>query len=243
MTSTVRTMTDAQLARAHRTWSMRVASRTGKLDKVEAIRTSLKPRTRVTPDQKRALMRRWRTSVQQAHATLDRIEAEQRRRRSPLRVRALDEAGEMLGIMEHGGNNLGAGVLAIIKEAGGVGPEPWCGDFVAVAYRRAGSKVVTRPWAAVRYLGFLTGMRVLAGVRRALPGDIVCFTFDHTGLLRYFCDANGRKVAAGIATHVATREGNTGATGAVSDSKTGGDGVYDKVRPIELVARAVRVSR
>jgi hypothetical protein len=150
----------------------------------------------------------------------------------PLRLRALAEAERLVGIMEVGGNNMGQAVLSLIRENGGTGPESWCGDFDAHCYRHAGSKVVQRGWAAVRFLGFLTGMKIVSA-RDALPGDIVCFTFDHTGLLR-------RKISAGV---IETVEGNTGRAGAVSDSRTGGDGVYIKRRPTNLVARYVRVTR
>lgn len=150
----------------------------------------------------------------------------------PLRLRALAEAERLVGVMEVGGNNMGKAVLALIRENGGTGPESWCGDFVAHCYRHVGSKVVQRGWAAVRFLGFLTGMKVVSA-KDALPGDIVCFTFDHTGLLR-------RKISAG---EIETAEGNTGRSGAVSDSRTGGDGVYIKRRSTSLVARYVRVLR
>jgi hypothetical protein len=150
----------------------------------------------------------------------------------PLRLRALAEAERLVGIMEVGGNNMGQAVLSLIRENGGTGPESWCGDFDAHCYRHAGSKGVQRSWAAVRFLGFLTGMKIVSA-RDAMPGDIVCFTFDHTGLLR-------RKISAGV---IETVEGNTGRAGAVSDSRTGGDGVYIKRRPTSLVARYVRVTR
>jgi hypothetical protein len=42
---------------------------------------------------------------------------------------------------------------------------------------------------------------------------------------------------------IETIEGNTGASGAVSDSRTGGDGVYRKVRPKSLVKDYLRVHR
>lgn len=150
----------------------------------------------------------------------------------PLRVRALAQAEKLVGIMEVGGNNMGRQVLEIIRANGGTSPESWCGDFVAWAYRHTGSKVVQRGWAAVRFLGFLTGMRIVS-YDQAQPGDIVCFTFDHTGLLR-------RKLGAG---QIETVEGNTGRSGAVSDSRSGGDGVYIKRRSTTLVARYVRVTR
>lgn len=162
----------------------------------------------------------------------------------PLRLRALAEAHKLLalGIMEVGGNNMGKAVLEIIRANGGTGPESWCGDLVAFVYRKAGSKVVQRGWAAVRFLGFLTGMKVV-GVRSMLPGYILCYVFDHTGIFVGYCDAEGREMPASTATHVKAIEGNTGRAGAVSDSKTGGDGLYEKIRPITLVARGVAVTR
>jgi hypothetical protein len=150
----------------------------------------------------------------------------------PLRLRALGQMTKLVGIMEIGGNNTGRQVLEIIRANGGTSPEAWCGDTVAWAYRHAGSKVVQRGWAAVRLLGFLTGMKIVSRAD-ALPGDIVCFKFDHTGILR-------RKISA---TEDETIEGNTGRAGAVSDSRTGGDGVYIKRRSTGLVARYVRVTR
>lgn len=143
---------------------------------------------------------------------------------------ALVEARKLVGVMERGGNNQGPAVMAIIRANGGTGPEPWCGDFVAFCYRKAGSKVVNRSWAAVRYLGYLAGMKI---VKKAQPGDIVCFSFDHTGL---FVRYEGRD-------RIVTIEGNTGASGAVSDSATGGDGVYIKRRQLSQVSRFVRVLR
>jgi hypothetical protein len=152
--------------------------------------------------------------------------------REPLRLRALKEAVRLVGVMEVGGNNQGREVLRLIRENGGTGPESWCGDFVAHCFRVAGSKVVQRGWAAVRFLGFLTGMKIVS-YADALPGDIVCYTFDHTGILK-------RKIGGGM---IETVEGNTGRSGAVSDSRTGGDGVYIKHRSTALVSRYVRVTR
>lgn len=147
-----------------------------------------------------------------------------------LQQRALKEARDLVGVMEQGGNNSGPKVLEIIRANGGTGPEPWCGDFVAYCYKRAGSKAVTRSWAAVRFIGRIAGQRV---VRRPRPGDLVCFTFDHVGIF-VRRDGPGR---------IVTIEGNTGASGAVSDSRTGGDGVYVKRRSTSLVSRYVRVTR
>lgn len=157
-----------------------------------------------------------------------------------LRLKALAHAKSQVGVMEHGGNNQGAKVLRFIRKNGGTGPEPWCGDFMAWCYRRAGSKVVQRGWAAVRFIGYMTGMGI---VRRPRAGDLVCFTFDHVGMFVTYCTRTGLPAARKHATHIRTIEGNTGASGAVSDSSTGGDGVYVKIRPLSQVARFVRVYR
>lgn len=154
------------------------------------------------------------------------------REHPPLRARALDEARKLVGVMEHGGNNQGKRVMEIIRANGGTGPEPWCGDTVAWCYRRAGSKVVQRGWASVRLIGYLFGMRVIP-LSEAEPGDIVKYTFDHVGILER--RLNG--------TTIQSIEGNTGPTGAVSDSSTGGDGVYRKHRNVSLVHQIVRVTR
>ena len=159
-----------------------------------------------------------------------------------LQQRALKQAKMLIGVMEQGGNNMGPKVSEIIRENGGTGPEPWCGDFVAYCYRAAGSKAVTRAWAAVRFLGNVAGMKNV-GVREMAPGDIVVFAFDHTGILESYASGDGRVATAELATHIKTIEGNTGASGAVSDSSTGGDGVYRKIRHISLADRGVKVLR
>lgn len=156
-----------------------------------------------------------------------------RRRRAqltPLRERAYEVAVSLIGVMEHGGNNQGAMVMRIIRENGGTNPEPWCGDTMAYAYRHAGSSSVSRPWASVRLVGRLLGVRPIATPQR---GDLVRFTFDHIGM---FVADNGDGT-------IETIEGNTGAVGALSDSFTGGDGVYRKQRPKSLVADYLRVAR
>lgn len=154
---------------------------------------------------------------------------------APLRLRALHVAETLVGVMEQGGNNNGPVVGRIIHENGGVIGEPWCGDFVAYAYRHAGSKAVQRGWASTLQLGFLTGQK---RVTLPQPGDIVVYDFpggassDHTGIFVKFIPGGIEAI-----------EGNTGATGAVSDSATGGDGVYRKHRTTNQVARYVRVLR
>jgi hypothetical protein len=156
-----------------------------------------------------------------------------RRRRAqlvPLRERAYDVATTLIGVVEHGGNNSGVMVMKIIRENGGINPEPWCGDTMAYAYRHAGSKSVSRPWASVRLIGRLLGIKRTAAPRR---GDLVRFTFDHIGM---FVKDNGDGT-------IETIEGNTGTIGALSDSLGGGDGVYRKRRTKVLVADYLRVAR
>jgi len=160
----------------------------------------------------------------------------------PLRLRAWHIAGTYVGTIEHGGNNRGKVVEQIIHANGGAPGEPWCGDFDAFVYRLAGSKAVSRSWAAVRsFWGRLAGVAIISAAK-ARMGDIVTFTFEHTGLFGYWCDHQGRKCDRSVATHIFTREGNTGAIGDVSDSAEG-DGVKEKVRAIGLIKTFNHVSR
>ena len=144
--------------------------------------------------------------------------------------RAYRVAAGLVGVMEVGGNNAGAKVTEIIRANGGTGPEPWCGDFVAYCYRLSGSKAVTRNWAAVR---LLRGAGGVTGTRKPRRGDLVRYSFDHVGM---FVRDRGDGT-------IETIEGNTGASGAVSDSRTGGDGVYRKIRSKSLVKDYLRVHR
>jgi hypothetical protein len=146
-----------------------------------------------------------------------------------LQKRALRAADALVGVMEQGGNNTGPMVNKIIKANGGDIGEPWCGDLIAYCYMQAGSKAVTRSWASVRLLGGVQGVR---RVKTPQAGDLVRFNFDHVGM--YVKEAG---------MFIETIEGNTGASGAVSDSKTGGDGVYRKRRAKSLVNDYLRVTR
>jgi hypothetical protein len=179
--------------------------------------------------ERQQLATKWHKLVIEAERMVSR-RRKQLAKQSPMRVRALNTAEDLIGVMEVGGNNMGKKVLEIIRANGGWGPEPWCGDFCAHCYRRAGSKVVQRAWAAVVNIGFLTGM---SKVKSPLAGDLVCFKFDHVGI--YVKDLGGGWIE--------TIEGNTGRAGAVSDSRTGGDGVYRKRRSKTQVSRYVRVHR
>ena len=172
-----------------------------------------------------AKVKKWRASLK--HAVW--MVSVRKKQLDTLQKRALRAADALVGVMEQGGNNTGPMVNKIIKANGGDIGEPWCGDFIAYCYRQAGSKAVTRSWASVRALGGLGGVR---RVTKPMPGDLVRFNFDHVGM--YVKEAG---------MFIETIEGNTGASGAVSDSKTGGDGVYRKRRAKSLVNDYLRVTR
>jgi len=135
----------------------------------------------------------------------------------------------LVGVMEQGGNNAGPMVSKIIKANDGFVGEPWCGDFVAYCYRLAGSDLVNRSWASVQALDDQPGIKETTKPRE---GDLVTFDFDHVGMFL-------RDLGNG---EIETVEGNTGASGAVSDSATGGDGVYRKKRSKSLVSEYLRVT-
>lgn len=177
-----------------------------------------------------------KAGIEHWHAQLAHAGRMIRRRRAqltptpPLRERAYKVAESLIGVMEQGSNNAGPMVSRIIRENGGSGPEAWCGDFQAYCYRHGGSRAVSRPWASVRLVGQLLGIHRVTTPQR---GDLVRFTFDHIGM--YVRD-NGNGT-------ITTIEGNTGSSGAVSDSATGGDGVYKKIRSKGLVMDYLRVAR
>ncbi len=172
-----------------------------------------------------ARVKKWRASLK--HAVW--MVSVRKKQLDTLQKRALRAADALVGVMEQGGNNTGPMVNKIITANGGDIGEPWCGDFIAYCYRQAGSKAVTRSWASVRALSGVTGLK---RVKTPQAGDLVRFNFDHVGM--YVKEAG---------MFIETIEGNTGASGAVSDSKTGGDGVYRKRRAKSLVNDYLRVTR
>jgi hypothetical protein len=149
---------------------------------------------------------------------------------SSLQDRAYKVAESLIGVMEQGGNNRGPVVSKIITGNGGMIGEAWCGDFQAYCYRHAGSKAVNRSWASVYYLGRLSGV---VKTTKPVRGDLVRFNFSHVGM--YVRDLGGG--------YIETIEGNTGRSGAVSDSSTGGDGVYRKRRTKNLVEDYRHITR
>lgn len=147
-----------------------------------------------------------------------------------LNQRAWKIAEGLVGVMEHGGNNTGPMVDRLIRDNNGAIGEPWCGDTVAYCYRKAGSKAVERLWASAHGI---EGDPDLEFTSHPDTGDLVNYTFQHIGLY-------GHSLGGG---QIETIEGNTGASGAVSDSTTGGDGVYRKHRPTSLVRHYMKVKR
>lgn len=151
--------------------------------------------------------------------------------RTTLGARALNEARKLLGTLEQGGNNRGPTVDKIIRENGGTPGEAWCGDFDAHCYRKAGSKSVTRSWAAVRFLGRISGQgRIKTSQLRA--GDILIWD-GHTNLFAGWATSSGGRTGRAKATHVRTIGGNEGTPG----------GVRQNVFPLSALRGAVRVYR
>lgn len=161
--------------------------------------------------------------------TVRKLRREQKGLNLSLAERAFKEAERLIGVMEEGGNNVGKQVEWIIASGGGIRGQAWCGWFVAHCYKTAGSKAVTWQWGAVRLLWPLLGIEKTAAPKK---GDLVRFIFDHVGMFEKDAMAS-----------IYTVEGNTGASGAVSDSKTGGDGVYRKLRAKGLVSDYLRVTK
>lgn len=208
-------MNARQLRLSLRLWQRRLKSRTRSLAKVRKRGAEA------------ASIHRWEKLVNEASRMVTRRK-KQTADNTPLRLRAYKVAEGLVGVMEQGGNNQGPMVSKIIRANGGSGPEPWCGDFQAYCYSLAGSKAVQRSWASVRALGSLAG---IVRTRHPQRGDMVRFTFDHVGM--YDKDLGGGMIQ--------TIEGNTGASGAVSDGTH--DGVYRKRRSKSLVSDYLRVTR
>lgn len=189
---------------------------------------------------------RWpsgRTPAQLARAATRKHAAKKAAAQRPLGAKAWDQAGRDLDVREQGRNNAGPGVARIIRDGGGNPADypAWCAYAVAAWYRRAGSTVDwTRTWGAVRLMHTPAGVNITTSPKIGSP---VRFRFDHIGLFGGWCDAQGRPRPRLLATHIRTREGNTGATGAVSDSRAGGDGVREKIRHKSLVSDYLEVTR
>jgi hypothetical protein len=160
---------------------------------------------------------------------------------APMRLKALADAGGDVGVTESGGNNRGPAVEAIIRKGGGSVGDAWCLWAVIKWYRAAGS---TANWSVT--WGGVRNIRYVEGVKRVLvplAGHVIEYTFEHTGLFVCFCNAQGQRRPRLLATHLKAIEANTGNSGAVSDSVTGGDGVKEKIRPKGLVLAYYKVTK
>lgn len=189
---------------------------------------------------RRALRDRWAKAAHRARAIVLRRTKQIKALPKPgLRLRAWRQMQILIAekVTEQGGNNRGARVEEIIRANGGVPGEPWCGDTVAYCYLRAGAKSVTRAWAGVYWLD-----RLLSRAWHPKRGHVVTYDFpggtatDHTGLFDRWAPEHG-------AGYFYAGEGNTGDSGAVSDSRTGGDGVKLKLRHTSQVHSFRRVLR
>jgi hypothetical protein len=157
-----------------------------------------------------------------------------------LRRSALRHARFNVGVAERGANNRGPKVDEIIEYAHGALGEPWCVDFVIWCYGHSGSSVVRPGFTrAVRFMALRRS--VIETVSQPHSGNIVRYTFDHTGLFWHACNVRGQRRPWRLATHVKTVEGNTDGTGTVSDGQR--DGVHVCVRSKLLVRDYLRVLR
>lgn len=146
---------------------------------------------------------------------------------------ALDRARQEIGVMEQGANNHGERVefFQTFDSLPGEG-YAWCNSFVDAMFELAGRPLVETYKSAGVELTLARAKALGWVVATPQPGDLVVFTFSHIGFVDEVHDG----------THtITTIEGNTGSSGAVSDSSTGGDGVYRKVRSMSLVRAYIRV--
>lgn len=222
-------MSRAQLQRSLALWKRKLAYRKARLKLVRTAAHKRVNRRDVVTDREAAHIHKWERLVEEAQRMVAR-RTKQLIAARPLSDRAYRFAQTLIGVMEQGGNNVGPMVSKIIRANGGSPGEAWCGDFMAFVYRAVGSKSVTRSWAAVRLLRGLVGV---VPTSRPVTGDLVRFNFDHVGM---FVKDNKDGT-------IETIEGNTGASGAVSDSATGGDGVYRKVRSKLLVRDYLHITK
>jgi tellurite resistance protein len=205
-----------------------------------AVRVLIRNPSRRTPDQRARFTRQagFRKQLRAARARdlaagqqrLDEKKALPTSAPAGLRGRAYTQARELVGVMEKGGDNRGKKVEQIIRFAQGTLAEEWCVDFLIWCYGHAGSTVV-RP-GYTRAVRFMLAPGVVS-TRAPQRGDMVRFTFDHTGM---FVKDNGNGT-------ITTIEGNTTGSGAVSASSTGGQGVYLKIRSKTGVRDYLRVTR
>lgn len=213
----------------------------GRLRRLEAALEELaKPETR---EQKISRLRAELATARGARARTVR-QALRKLTELALRERAWQIAGTCVGIREDGFNG-GPRVERIIEYAGGARHEAYCVDGVIWCYGRSGSDIV-RPGHYTHAVNNMLSDGVIA-IAEPQTGDLVRYTFQHTGLFGYWARlVGGRyvKCPKAAATHIVTREFNTSAAGALSsDANDGTDGVYQKARTLELVRDYLHVPR
>lgn len=155
----------------------------------------------------------------------------------PARDAVLQAARHEVGVREHGANNRGQRVEEYQQhDSLPGGGYAWCADFDMFCLDVSGCHDIAQKLGQTASVDLLTHAAVNLGWWHhnnvtPLPGWLVVYTFSHTGIV--VKDSGGG--------HVETIEGNTGPTGAVSDSKGGGDGVYQKIRSKYLVSGWVAI--
>lgn len=144
---------------------------------------------------------------------------------------ALEIARQEVGVREVGPNNHGERVeeYQTYDSLPGEG-YAWCASFINFCFVKAGRPLTELQCSAGVELMLSLARRNGWVVSHPQPGDLVVYIFSHIGIVDVV------KSSALI-----TIEGNTGASGAVSDSKFGGDGVYRKERSKQLVRAYIRV--
>ena len=104
---------------------------------------------------------------------------------------------------------------------------PWCMAFVQWAFDRAGKPLPYKTASCSALLGWYRQNRPECVVKDPRPGDIILYTFSHTGIVE--------QVGTGTVTAI---EGNTSAGS--SGSQSNGGGVFRRTRNKSLVRAYIR---
>lgn len=105
--------------------------------------------------------------------------------------------------------------------------QPWCMSFVQWCCAQAGVPLALRTGSCSALLNWYRGNNPKRIVTEPQPGDIIIYTFGHTGILE--------SAAAGTVTAI---EGNT--SPGSSGSQDNGGGVYRRTRSRSLVRAYIR---
>lgn len=108
----------------------------------------------------------------------------------------------------------------------------WCMIFIWCIFKAGGVADKIHKTASVKELeAWATKKGYIVPVTEIRPGDIVTFTFDHVELATSYINQKS-KLFHSIGGN--TSSGDKG-------SQANGDGVYEKLRPINLVRNVVRI--